>query len=158
MQTSYSLYNDPLQLGNIYDTSLRQIDSFLAEGAVGIAKAVIRGTNKERQAIQASTAVGQGALIVGISVLSQSIEQAQGTGLVQYADKASVPVMTKGRIVVETFDAVVAGTVANFHLATGKWTDAAVGAGIEATALVKVKFITGTTGAGLAAVEINEAI
>jgi hypothetical protein len=52
----------------------------------------------------------------------------------------------------------VAGAVANFHLATGKWTDAAVAAGIEATALIKVKFVTGTTGAGLAAVEINEAI
>lgn len=155
MQLTYNQYNDPLQLGNIADTSLRQIDSFLAEGPVGIATAVIRGTNKARQCIAASTAAGQGALIVGISVLSQSIEQAQITGLVQYADMDSVPVMRKGRIVVNTFDAVVAGAVANFHLPSGGWTDAAVGTGIEATVGVKVVFVTGTTGAGLAIVEIT---
>lgn len=158
MQLDYSQYNPPLQLGNIYDTSLRQVDSGIAEGVVGIAKACIRGTNPERQTKQAGTGAGAGALIYGISVLTQTIEQAQVTGLVQFADKTAVPVMTKGRIVVETFDAVVAGTVANFHLATGKWTDTAVGAGIEATTLIKVKFVTSTTAAGLAAVEINEAI
>lgn len=157
MQLSYDQYNDPLQLGNIYDTSLRQVDSFLAQGPIGLATAVIRGTNPDRQAAAAGTGAGQGALIFGISLLSQSVEQAQITGLVQYADKSAAPIMTKGRVVVQTFDAVIAGSVANYHLASGKWTDAAVASGIEATALIKVKFVTSTTGAGLAAVEINPA-
>lgn len=158
MQTAYSQYNDELQLGNIYDTSLRQVDTFLAQGAIGIAKAVVHGTNRETaqkrgQCVQAGTGVGQGALIMGIALLSQTLEQG-AAGVVQYADKAAVPVMTKGRIVVETNDAVVAGAIANFHLATGKFTDEAVTTGIEATVLVKMRFITGTTAAGLAAVEI----
>ena len=160
MQLAYTQYNDPLQLGNIYDTSLRQIDSFIAEGIVGIAKAVVAGTTgesatKRGQVIQASTSVGQGALITGISILSQTLEQTSA-GVTQYADKDAVPVMTKGRMVVETADAVVAGSVANFVLATGKWTDAVVANGIEATALIKVRFVTSTSAAGLAAVEITK--
>lgn len=154
MQTTVTQYNDILQLGNIADTSLRQIDSYSAEGVVGIAKAVRRGTNPERQCAQASTAVGQGALIFGISVLSQTVEQTSA-GLVQYADKATVPVMRKGRIVVQVDSAVVAGAQANFVLATGNWDDTAVGAGIEATVLVQTRFVTGTTAAGLAILEIN---
>lgn len=160
MQTSYSQYNDPLQLGNIYDTfHPRQVDTYLAQGAIGIAKAVVLGTAKETatqrgQAVQAGTGVGQGALIVGVTILSQTLEQTSA-GVVQYADKAAVPVMKKGRVVVETNDAVVAGAVANFHLATGKWTDEAVTTGIEATVLVKARFVTGTTAAGLAAIELQ---
>jgi len=160
MQLSYTQYPLPLALGNIYDTSLRQIDSFIAQGAVGIAKAVVLGTAKESatkrgQVVQAGTGAGQGALIAGITIVSLTVEQSSA-GLVQYADKDTVPVMTKGRVVVETNDAVVAGSVANFHLATGKWTDEAVAAGIEATVLIKVRFITGTTAAGLAAVEVTK--
>lgn len=160
MQTSYTQYNDPLQLGHIYDTSLRQTDSFLAQGAVGIGKAVVLGTAKETatkrgQVVQAGTGVGQGALITGISILSQTLETG-AAGLVQYADKDAVPVMTKGRVVVMTNDAVVAGAVANFVLANGTWTDEAVATGIEATALIKVRFVTGTSAAGLAAVEVTK--
>lgn len=154
MQTSYTIYNDPLQLGNIADTALRQLDSFLAEGVVGIARAVIRGTNKERQVIQASTAAGQAALIVGIAILTQSVEQT-AAGIVQFNDKVAVPVMRKGRIVVETNDAVVAGAKANYVLANGKWTDEAVAAGIEAPTLITASFVTGTTAAGLAILEIS---
>lgn len=161
MQTAYTQYNDPLKLGQIADSfHPRQIDTGLAQGAIGIAKAVVLGTAKETattrtQIVQAGTGVGQGALIVGIALLSQTLEQAYGTGVVQYADKAAVPVMKKGRMVVETNDAVVANAVANFHLASGKWTDEAVAAGIEATTLIKVRFVTGTTAAGLAIVEVQ---
>jgi len=160
MQLAYTQYNDALQLGNIYDTSLRQIDSFVAEGAVGIAKAVTLGTTKETsgkrgQVIQASTAEGQGALITGIAILSQTIEQTSA-GLVQYSDEETVPVMTEGRVVVMTNDAVVAGTAANFVLANGTWTDAAVGTGVEAPVLIKVRFVTSTSAAGLAAVQITK--
>jgi hypothetical protein len=56
---------------------------------------------------------------------------------------------------VETTDAVVAGATANLTVATGKLTDEAVAAGIEAFTQISVKFVTGTTGAGLAIVEIK---
>lgn len=154
MQTSYTQYNDELQLGHIHDTSLRQIDSYLAQGAVGIAKAVVLGTDPARQVVQAGTGAGQGALIMGISVLSQSVEQTSA-GLVQYADKEAAPIMKKGRVVVTTNDAVVAGAVANFVLANGTFTDAVVATGIEALVLITAKFVTGTTAAGLAVIEIK---
>lgn len=155
MQTNYGQYNPELQLGNIADTSLRQVDSHLAQGAIGIARAVIRGTDPVRQVVQAGTGVGQGALIIGIAILSQTIEQAAGTGVVQYADKDAVSIMKKGRIVVETSTAVTAGNHANFVLASNKWTDAAVGTGIEATPQLSGKFVTSTTAAGLAILEIH---
>jgi len=155
MQLTYSQYNDELQLGNIADTSLRQIDSGLAQGAVGIGKPVVRGTDKLRQYVAAGSGVGQGALIVGISVLSQSVEQALSTGVVQYADKEMFPLLRKGRVVVETDDAVVAGAVANYKLSNSKWTDEAVATGIEAVALISARFITGTSAAGLAIIEID---
>lgn len=160
MQTSYAMYNATGQVGRIYDTALRQTDTYLAQGAVGIGKAVVLGTATETdtsrgQIVQAGTGVGQGALIVGISEFSQTLETSASGGTVQYADKAAVPVMKKGRIWVETNDAVVAGAVANFHLASGKFTDASVGAGIEATTLIKLRFVTGNSAAGLAAVEVQ---
>lgn len=154
MQTVYSMYNDELQLGNIADTALRQIDSYLAQGAIPVGKAVVRGTNPARQAVAAGVGAGQGALIIGIAVLSQTLEQS-AAGVVQYADKAAVPVMRKGRIVVETASAVVAGALANFVLASGKWDDTAVGAGVEAPVQIIARFVTGTTAAGLAILEID---
>lgn len=154
MQTSYDMYMPKAQAGTIYDTRFRQIDSFLAQGIVGIAKAVVRGTNRERQCVQAGTGAGQGALIFGVSINAYVLEQTPA-GLVQWADKMMVPVMRDGRLWVETFDAVVAGAVANFHLATGKWTDEAVATGIEAVPLLTPRFVTGTTGAGLAAIELH---
>jgi hypothetical protein len=45
--------------------------------------------------------------------------------------------------------------VANLHLATGKLTDEAVAAGIETFTQVSVRFLTSTTGAGLAIVDVN---
>lgn len=154
MQLAYSMYRDELMLGNIADTSLRQTDSFLAQGVVGIARAVIRGTNPQRQCVQAGTGAGQGALLIGIAELTMTVEQST-SGVVQYADKDSVPVMRKGRIVVQTNAAVTAGNVANYVLATGAWTDASVGAGIEASPQLKARFVTSTTAAGLAVLEIH---
>lgn len=154
MQTSYTLYPDQWQAGQIADSSNRAIDSFLAEGAVGIAKAVVRGTDKARQVIQASTSTGQGALVIGFSVNGRNIEQTDA-GLVQYKDKSAVSVMTKGRFVVETEDAVVAGAVANLKLSSGKLTDEVVATGIEAFTQITARFLTGTAAAGLAVVEIK---
>jgi hypothetical protein len=63
--------------------------------------------------------------------------------------------MKRGRIWIATDDAVVAGAVANLKLSSGLFTDEVVAAGIEAFTQFSAKFITGTTAAGLAIVEIN---
>jgi hypothetical protein len=157
MQTVYTLYNSELQLGNIADTSLRQVDSFSAEGVVGLAKFVRAGTNPERQCVQLTTSVGQAALAIGVALLTQTLVQ-NSAGLVQYADKETVSVMTKGRVVLQTNDAVAARAQANLHLASGNVTDEAVGAGIEAFTRFRARFVTATTAAGLAIVEISDMI
>lgn len=131
-----------------------KIRSYAAEGVVGIGKLVRLGTNPDTQCVQLTTAVGQGALAFGFAVHNHNQEQ-NLAGLVQYADKETVNVLRRGDIWIETQDAVVAGTVANLHLATGKLTDASVGAGIEAIGGLAVKFMTSTTGAGLAQVEVE---
>jgi len=76
-------------------------------------------------------------------------------GLVQFADKETVNVFKRGRMWVETNDAVVGGAVANLHLATGKFTDEVVAAGIEAITQLSVRFVTSTSSAGLAQIEVK---
>jgi hypothetical protein len=98
--------------------------------------------------------VGQGALVVGFSLHDHAREQSSA-GLVQFADKETVNVLKRGRMWVETQDAVVAGAVANLHLASGKLTDAAVGAGIEAITQLNVRFVTSNAAAGLAEIEVK---
>lgn len=125
-----------------------------AEGVVGFANGVTLGTDKERQVKAATTSVGQGALVVGFAMHDHHRMQ-DANGLVQYSDKQTVSVLKRGRIWVETNDAVIAGTVANLHLASGKLTDEPVAAGIEAITQVSVRFASSTSGAGLAIVEVK---
>jgi hypothetical protein len=153
-QTTVSQYGDIAFNGMLADLSDNDIVSYSAEGAVNIGRTVRLGTNRERQVVQSSTAVGQGALVVGFAISGQAREQGTG-GLVQYADKETVNVLKAGRLWVETNDAVVAGSVANLHLASGKFTDEAVGAGIEAITQLAVRFVTATSAAGLAIVEVK---
>lgn len=140
--------------GMLASNTVTKIRSYAAEGVVGIGKLVRLGTNKETQCVQLSTAVGQGALAWGFAVHNHNQEQSLA-GLVQYADKETVNVMRRGDLWVETNDAVVAGNTANYHLASQKLTDEAVAAGIEAIGGLSVKFLTSTSGAGLAQVEVE---
>lgn len=153
-QTSASLYQATAFNGMLADLSDNDIISRAAEGAVAIGRTVRLGTNPEKQVVQSSTAVGQGALVVGFALHDHAREQSSA-GLVQFADKETVNVFKRGRMWIETQDAVVAGTVANLHLATGKLTDAAVGAGIEAITQLSVRFVTSTGAAGLAEIEVK---
>jgi len=95
-----------------------------------------------------------GAGVVGFALHDHAREQSSG-GVVQYAATETVSVLTAGRMWVPTSDAVVAGATANLTVADGTLTDAAVAAGIEAFTQIDVKFITATSAAGLALVEIK---
>jgi len=154
VQTTVSQYGEQAFAGMLDGIGPKLVRSYAAEGAVAVGHTVRLGTDAAKQVVQSSTAVGQGALVRGFALHDHAREQSSA-GVVQYADKEAVSVLTRGRIWVETNDAVVAGTVANLHLASGKLTDAAVGAGIEAITLLGVRFITATTAAGLAIVEVN---
>lgn len=152
-QTTVTQYGAAGFAGLIADTSDNNIMSYSAEGAIGFGVPVVLGTNKERQVLATDTNVGQGALAIGISV-SGVIEQTSA-GVAAYVATQSVGVMKRGRIWVNTDDAVTAGAVANLKLSNGKFTDEAVASGIEAFTQFSARFITGTTGAGLAIVEIK---
>lgn len=153
-QLSYNLYQAQAFAGMLGDSRENDILSYSAEGAVAFGKPVVTGTNKERQRAPVGTGVGQGALVNGFAVASHTVEQTSA-GVAQYNDKVTVPVLRRGAIWVNTQDAVVADSVANLHLATGTLTDAAVGAGVEAFGQMLVRFLTGTTGAGLALVDVQ---
>lgn len=153
-QTSVTQYGAASFKGMQDGIADNYVISMSAEGAIDVAKPVVLGTNKERQVIEVSTDVGQGALVVGFALHDHAREQDEN-GLVQYADKETVSVLKRGRFWVETDDAVVAGAVANLKLSNGKLTDEAVAAGIEAITQLSVRFVTGTSGAGLAIVEVK---
>lgn len=153
-QTSYNQYQAAGFHGQIADTEFTDIMSYSAEAAVPFGSFLTLGTNKERQVNPVTTSVGQAALAVGVAIASHTVEQTSA-GVAQYAATQTVSMMKRGRVWLLTDDAVVAGTVANLKLSSGKVTDEAVAAGIEAFTQFKAKFITGTTAAGLAIVEIN---
>lgn len=155
MQLSYAQDFAAAFAGMLGDLRSNTVVSKAAQtAAILFGKAVVLGTNKEKQVVSAGTGVGQGALIVGFAAASHTVEQTSA-GVCQYAVGSAVNVLKDGCIWVETNDAVVAGAVANYHLATGKFTDEAVGAGIEAIAQLSCRFETGTTGAGLALISVG---
>lgn len=126
------------------------VRSYAAEAAIGMGVPVMLGTDPAKQVLKATSA----AAIIGITLHDQARVQ-DANGLVQYAAKETVSVLTKGRVWVSTTDAVVAGAVANITVATMAFTDASVTSGIEALTQISARFITATTGAGLALIEIK---
>ena len=149
-QTTVTQYGAASFAGMLDGIGAHQVRSYAAEEIIPIAYPVKLGTNKEKQVLKTTT----GALSVGFALHDHAREQ-NGSGTVQYAAKETVSVITQGRFWVTTTDAVVAGAVANLTVATGALTDEAVAAGIEAFTQFTARFVTATTGAGLAIVEIK---
>jgi hypothetical protein len=150
MQTSVTQYGAAAFAGQLDGIGPKSVRSYAAEEIIPIAYPVRLGTNKDTEVLKATT----GAAAIGFAIHDQAREQTSA-GVVQYNQYETVSVLTQGRIWVETSDAVVGGTVANLIVATGKLTDAAVAAGIEAFTQFTARFVTSTSGAGLALVEIK---
>jgi len=149
-QTSITQYASASFKGMLDGVGPKNVRSYAAEEIIPIAYPVKLGTDKETQVLKTTS----GALAVGFALHDHARIQ-DASGVVQYAAKETVSVMTQGRFWIETTDAVVAGSVANLTVATGKLTDEAVAAGIEAFTQFTARFVTATTGAGLAIVEIK---
>ena len=150
MQTTVSQYGAAAFKGMLDGIGSKQVRSYAAEEAIPMAYPVKLGTDKEKEVLKTTS----GALSIGFALHDQARVQ-DSSGVVQYDQYEQVSVLTQGRLWVETTDAVVAGSVANLTVATGKLTDEAVAAGIEAFTQFTARFVTGTTGAGLAIVEIK---
>ena len=153
MQTSYTQYMTPGIAGNKYDCSYSRVDSFACEGgSVAPGMGVILGTDPEKQVKLAAATT---SVVAGVALLQAKEQAADGT--VVYADKDTVPVLNKGRVWVPVIEAVTAGAQAYLVFSgadKGKWA-AAAGAGPIASAITGGKFVTSTTAAGLAVVELN---
>lgn len=150
MQTTVSQYGAPSFKGMLDGIGPKNVRSYAAEEAIPLAYPVKLGTNKETEVLKATAGAGA----IGFAIHDHAREQ-NSAGLVQFAQYETVNVLTQGRMWIETTDAVTAGAVANLTVATGKLTDEAVAAGIEAFTQISVRFITGTTGAGLALIEVK---
>lgn len=150
MQTTISQYGAAAFKGMLDGIGPRSVSSFAAEEAIPVAYPVKLGTNKEAEVLKATAGAG----VVGFAMHDYARVQ-DSNGLVQYAATETVSVLKKGRMWVMTSDAVVAGATANLTVADGTLTDAAVAAGIEAFTQISVKFVTATSAAGLAIVEIK---
>lgn len=150
MQTTISQYGAAAFKGMLDGIGPRDVSSYAAEEAIPVAYPVKLGTSPDKEVLKATTGAGA----VGFAMHDYARVQ-DSSGVVQYAQYETVSVLKAGRMWVETTDAVVAGATANLTVATGKLTDEAVAAGIEAFTQISVKFVTGTTGAGLAIVEIK---
>lgn len=150
MQTTVSQYGAPAFKGMLDGIGPRNVRSYAAEEIIPVAYPVKLGTDKEKEVLKATT----GASAIGFALHDHAREQ-NSSGVVQYGATETVSVLTQGRLWVETDDAVAAGATANLVVASGKLTDAAVAAGIEAFTQITVKFITATAAADLALVEIK---
>lgn len=147
MQTKYNLEMTHGIAGQIADLSNKTIDSFAAEEGLNPAALVVRGTNPEKQVKAAAAGTAKDAIGV---VIHEHKEPANP----YYAEGYAVGVMTKGRVWVPVTKAVTAGSVANYKIADKAFTDEAAAADIEAVG-VKCVFITSTTDAGIAQIEIG---
>lgn len=150
MQTTISQYGAAAFAGMLDGIGPKNVRSYAAEEAIPVAYPVKLGTDPAKEVLKATAGAGA----IGFALHDHAREQSSA-GVVQYAATETVSVLTQGRLWVETSDAVVAGATANLTVATGKLTDAAVAAGIEAFTKISVVFITATTGAGLALIEVK---
>lgn len=149
-QLSYTQTSAPAFVGMLDGLVPHIVRSYAAEAAISVGAPVRLGTNPEKEVLTATT----GANTIGFAIHDHAREQTSA-GLVQFAATDSVNVLVSGRFWVETNDAVVAGAVANLVTANGKLTDAAVTTGIEAFTQISVRFLTSTTGPGLALVAVK---
>lgn len=149
-QTTISQYGSAAFKGMLDGIGSHLVRSYAAEEAIPVGYPVKLGTSPEKEVLKATAGAG----VIGFALHDHAREQSSA-GVVQYAQYETVSVLTSGRMWVETDDAVVAGATANLKVSNGKLTDESVTTGIEAFTQVDVKFITGTTGAGLAIVEIK---
>lgn len=147
MQTVINQYQPAAFNGMLDGIAEHFVRSYAAEEAIPMGYAVMLGTNKDKQVKKTTS----GALTIGFSIHDQ-VRTQDSNGLVQYAIKEAVSVLTRGRLWVLTAKAVTAGATANLVVASGLFTDAAVGGGTEAITQRRVTFITSTTAANQLAI------
>ena len=157
-QTSY-VEQGQLLAGMKADTGFDDVLSALAEGAVPFGRFLAAGTDAERQVKlpALATDITNKKALRGIAVHTHAIEsEYQGSNPAEYKDEAAVSYIRKGRIAVEVDEAVSTTDAVFVRFAggnEGKFRSDADGS--NAAELANARYVKGTTGPGIAIIEVN---
>ncbi len=162
---SQQAYNDQGQLieGMKADSGFDDIRSGLAEGIVPFGRFVSEGTDLDRQVQLPSgaTDITDKKKVRGVAVSTHAIEsELGGSAVPSYKDKDAVSYMREGRIAVFVEEAVTPQSAVFVRHTSGGGgseigrfrTDADTASAAE---LANARYVTSTTGAGVAILELN---
>ena len=127
--TQYSFSFDTAQAGQIADSSLRIVDSFIANATIQYGVAVKRDSTNANTS-QTCILPWADAITVpflGVAVFTQAQEHGYQSPYTQYLALTTVPVLTMGRVYVnvKTSVTVTAGDSAYVEATTGLFTNVA---------------------------------
>lgn len=144
MQTTYNEKMDVAVLGQLVDCTNRRVDSKYAEGAIDAGDAVQIGSS-DGQVLTATTAV------YGVAIQHPTLTMSDDTGNAAYAEFDGVSVLREGRIWVQVDGAVAIDGQAYWDVAAQAFNSTAT----DNFIVTGGRFVTSTTGAGLAILEIS---
>lgn len=143
MQTAYDEKMDVAVLGQLVDCTNRRVDSKFAEAAIDAGDAVQIGT-ADTQVDVVTTAV------YGVAVQHPTLTMSDDTGEAAYAEFDGVSVLRQGRIWVAVDGAVAVDAPAYWDITAGAFNATST----DNIAVTGGRFVTSTSGAGLAILEI----
>lgn len=144
MQTTYNEKMDVAVLGQLVDCTNRRVDSKYAESAIDAGDAVDIGTADD-QVVTAATAV------YGVAIQHPTLTMSDDTGEAAYAEFDGVSILRAGRIWVQVDGAVAIDEQAYWDVAANAFNSTAT----DNFIVTGGRFITSTSGAGLAILEIS---
>jgi hypothetical protein len=161
-QTSYSVNQAVARAGLPYDISFAQdivSENLAADSQVGCL--VVRDSADGSAKLPAlATDITNAGSVIGVLLHEHMVEQPypMGSATPIWPAKSTAPVMKKGRVWVSVEAAVSAGAAVYARFATGSFSQKGAFRGDADTASAAIvpnaKYITSTTGAGLAVVEL----
>lgn len=143
MQTTYDEKMDVAVVGQLVDCTNRRVDSKFAEGAIDAGDAVQIGTADD-QVLTATTAV------YGVAIQHPTLTMSDDTGSAAYAEFDGVSVLRQGRVWVQVDGAVAIDAQAYWDVAAQAFNSTST----DNFIVTGGRFVTSTSGAGLAILEI----
>lgn len=143
MQTAYNENMAVAVVGQLVDCTNRRVDSKFAAGAIDAGAAVQIGAS-DKQVVSATTAV------YGVAIQHPLLTMSDTTGEAAYAEFDGVSVLRAGRIWVAVDGAVAIDAQAYWDVAAGAFNSTAT----DNFIVTGGRFVTSTSGAGLAILEV----
>jgi len=143
MQTTYNEAMAVGVAGEPVDCTNRRIDSKYAEETISAGQAVQVGTSGDQCVVSTDA-------VYGVAVQHPTLTIDGDTGLAQYSEGDGVSILRAGRIWVEVDEAVSIDAAAYWDPASGAFNASAT----DNVAVTGGRFVSSTSGAGLAILEI----